>query len=406
MNVNDINAKLISTAPWNILVDIMRTLDYSRCVECRLSSNKGNLDCGNFFELVKHRRQEHGDDIQKYVQIFQPRIRTSLKRSLSGINRVDRNPPKEESVVQIQDNYILELDRPFVLVDDSLRTFRRRTAVEDLAFIPGPIPGYVWNETYRRKLIMAGRKRKIVYIWGETGTGKTSMIKQYCYETHRPRIRMNMRGDITSDIFVGRRGLRDGETYWIDGLLIIAMERGYVLNIDEPDYAPSEIMARLNSVLDSGKLVLDEDDGRVVTADPDFQVIFSGNTPGLIDMTTVYSGTQPINAAIRNRVQCWIEMEEPTTEWMISVLDNNFQSVPHTLKDFISRVVIHINAAFRSGLGSINSPASLRDAQEFCQMIEEGFTPREALHMAIVDAINDTEEKKAIWEFIDIALKG
>ena len=60
---------------------------------------------------------------------------------------------------------------------------------------------------------------------GETGTGKTSIIRRLAYQLNKPYVRVNMTGFTTPDELIGSKSVKDGRTYYEDGVITDAMKR-------------------------------------------------------------------------------------------------------------------------------------------------------------------------------------
>lgn len=146
-----------------------------------------------------------------------------------------------------------------------------------------------------------------VLLIGETGTGKTSLVRELAEENKMVFSRVNLNGQTGVDEFVGRWLLKDGETVWQDGILTQAMRSGHWLVVDEINAALPEILFVLQSVLDGeklsdGYLVLAERDGSRVTPHPDFRLFATMNPPA------EYSGTKEMNKAQMSRYGVVIEV--------------------------------------------------------------------------------------------------
>ncbi|MFH1878823.1 MAG: AAA family ATPase, partial [Candidatus Omnitrophota bacterium] len=95
---------------------------------------------------------------------------------------------------------------------------------------------------------------------GDTGAGKTSLIRYLAYLTNNAFQRINLSGQTEKTDFIGGYHPDEaGRFVWRDGLLIEAMKKGQWFVIDEINLAPSQIIERINSLLD--------DDGFLVVAE-------------------------------------------------------------------------------------------------------------------------------------------
>ena len=77
------------------------------------------------------------------------------------------------------------------------------------------------------------RDNKTILLIGETGTGKTSVVKELAYLCKAPYFRVSMHGYSTPDELIGRMAVKDGKTYFEYGIVTEAMTRGGFLVLDE-----------------------------------------------------------------------------------------------------------------------------------------------------------------------------
>ena len=69
-----------------------------------------------------------------------------------------------------------------------------------------------------------------IFVTGLSGNGKTSMIHEVCAKLKRDLIRINITVETDEDDLLGGFRLKNGETVWEDGPLIVAMKTGAVAN--------------------------------------------------------------------------------------------------------------------------------------------------------------------------------
>ena len=67
------------------------------------------------------------------------------------------------------------------------------------------------------------------------------MTEQACAKLKREFIRVNITVETDEDDLLGHYALIDGNTVWQDGPVVIAMERGAVLLLDEIDLASNRL---------------------------------------------------------------------------------------------------------------------------------------------------------------------
>jgi len=118
-----------------------------------------------------------------------------------------------------------------------------------------------------------------VFISGLSGNGKTFMVEQACSRAKRPMIRVQMSRETDEDDLIGGFRLVDGETKFMKGPVLRAMELGAVLLIDEADRAdPGKVMC-IQGVLE-GKPYYVKKTGEVVKPEVGFNIIVTANTKG------------------------------------------------------------------------------------------------------------------------------
>jgi len=118
-----------------------------------------------------------------------------------------------------------------------------------------------------------------IFIWGMSGNGKTFMAEQACARSKRPMVRVQMSRETDEDDLIGGFRLIDGETKFMKGPVLSAMETGSLLLIDEADRAdPGKVMC-LQGILE-GKPYFVKKTGEVIVPRPGFNVIVTANTQG------------------------------------------------------------------------------------------------------------------------------
>lgn len=135
-----------------------------------------------------------------------------------------------------------------------------------------------------------------VLLIGETGSGKTALVRHLAFSTNNAFVRVNHNGGTTVEDIIGRWLLLKGETVWQDGILIEAMKKGYWFLADEINAAGAEINFVYHSLLDDdGRVILAEKGNEVVIPHPNFRFF------GAMNPTTEYAGTKELNKALLSR---------------------------------------------------------------------------------------------------------
>ena len=144
-----------------------------------------------------------------------------------------------------------------------------------------------------------------VILTGGTGVGKTTHIVQLAARIHQPLLRINFNGETRMSDLIGKVHVVNGETRWIDGVLPMAMRKGWWLLLDELDFAEPAVLSLLHPVLeDESMLVLKENNGEIIRPHPNFRLFATANSIGAMgDRAGAYSGTNTMNEAFLDRWQ-------------------------------------------------------------------------------------------------------
>lgn len=145
-----------------------------------------------------------------------------------------------------------------------------------------------------------------VLLVGDTGTGKTSLVRELAQEHKKRYTRFSITGETTVDDFVGKYILKDGATVWQDGILLTAIKKGHYLVVDEINAALPEILFVLHSLLDDDKYVIvPQKDNSTVKPHKDFRFFATMNP------VDEYAGTKELNKAFASRFAMVIQVKYP-----------------------------------------------------------------------------------------------
>ena len=162
------------------------------------------------------------------------------------------------------------------------------------------------QESVKKLLELSADEDMPVLLVGDTGCGKTSLVRNLAAKRGKQFSRFNLTGETTVDEFVGKFILKDSETVWQDGLLINAMKGGHYLVVDEVNAALPEILFVLHSLLDDDKyIVLAGDKGQIVRPHKDFRFF------GTMNPVDEYAGTKDLNKSFKSRFNMVIKMDYP-----------------------------------------------------------------------------------------------
>lgn len=176
-----------------------------------------------------------------------------------------------------------------------------------------------------------------ILLCGDTGTGKTTVIRELSLDQNKKLIRINLTGQTSTDEFVGKWLIKGKETVWQDGVLTQALRNGDWLLVDEINAALPEILFVLHSLLDDDKqILLAEKDGEIVRPAEGFRFFATMNP------MEEYAGTKELNKAFLSRFPVVVSFEYPDTPTEIQILKDKAGS-----DDNISKLIVGVGRRLR-----------------------------------------------------------
>jgi cobaltochelatase CobS len=143
----------------------------------------------------------------------------------------------------------------------------------------------------------------VLYLWGATGSGKTSLIEQWCARLEIPLFsaKGHARFDASEAFgqFVGGEG---GTTPWIDGDLTMAARFGLPFLLNEADRIKPASFIVFNDVFEGRAFALLGKPGDMVIPQPGFRVILTGNTNMVEDESGMYGTTASHDMSLLDRL--------------------------------------------------------------------------------------------------------
>ena len=180
--------------------------------------------------------------------------------------------------------------------------------MEKQNLVPVPFEGFVpWgNFSLIEKVVKSGMFYPI-FVTGLSGNGKTLMIEQVCAKLNKELIRVNITIETDEDDLLGGFRLVNGETKFMPGPVIEAMERGCTLLLDECDLGSNKLLC-LQPVLEGQGIYLKKIN-KWIAPKAGFNVMATANTKGKGSEDGRFIGTNILNEAFLERFA--ITMEQP-----------------------------------------------------------------------------------------------
>jgi hypothetical protein len=182
------------------------------------------------------------------------------------------------------------------------------TNMEKQNLVPSPFVGFVpWGHFKDIKMIVKSGMFYPIFVTGLSGNGKTLMIEQVHADMNKELIRVNITIETDEDDLLGGFRLVNGETKFVPGPVIEAMERGCTLLLDECDLGSNKLMC-LQPVLE-GKGVYLKKVNKWITPKNGFNVMATANTKGKGSEDGRFIGTNILSEAFLERFA--VTFEQP-----------------------------------------------------------------------------------------------
>lgn len=328
------------------------------------------------YQLVTHLKTKHNLSLETFLKEFPANnfLSSEMESFLSELN-LQRKPVSNTTQLSV---YMgdKKVSLPFNFVFES-------TNVPDLD------PHYIFPKAMY--YVYEGIKTDHVYIYGETGLGKTDGVYQLAALLGKPVKEINMTGETTPENFLGQQSAENGTTRFNEGILLECMEKGYWLLADELDWGQPNLLSVLHNVMQFGFIYV-SDLNRRVHAHPNFRIIGTANTAGTGDETGFYQGTNRLNRALIDRFGTSVEFEFPTiTELkeIIQVRVGEFNSTDQFLF-----FVTEMRKAVKGN--QVYMPFGVRSAIKFAKKLKADiFTPWESACLSFAN-MADSGSKEVI----------
>ena len=229
--------------------------------------------------------------------------------------------------------------------------------------VPEIDPDYIFRPEELRAFLFAVQTNQRAMFWGDTGTGKTTLIEQGCARMNYMFSRINFEGEIGRFDLIGRDTLiSDGEntvSKFIDGALPQAMALPMVLCCDEIDFVTPSVAYVMQAPLEGKPLVITEDGNRIVKPHPMFRIFGTGNTQGQGDEKSMYAGARPQSMAFLNRFTVWKKVDYLSADQRKVLLKKKCPTLNNKYVSMITQYVTEHLKAFEQG--NVLQPITPRD---------------------------------------------
>jgi len=236
--------------------------------------------------------------------------------------------------------------------------------------------------------------RDPLYLFGPTGCGKTSCVKQVMQALNYPVYELTGHSRLEFPEMVGHHTVQNGTMHYEYGPLVKAMKEGGLFLLNEIDLLDPSTAAGMNSVLDGYPLVIVENGGELVTPHPMFRFAATANSNGGSDHTGLYQGVLRQNIAFMDRfmlVECSYMEEEQELLLLKKYINGRMP------EETLSRMVRFANAVRRLFMGN--------DAEDMDAAIEVTLSTRTLIRWALLtEHFQRSHGEEALRHALDCAL--
>ena len=272
-----------------------------------------------------------GEGLSKYAPSFIWKSENKVRRGVFRIPEINGNVATDAKVAFVP----MAMEEKEVALATNVIEFPKN---ETESYVPAKVGNYVKFGHYADvKTIKKSGQFYPVFITGLSGNGKTMMIEQVHAELKKELFRVNITIETDEDDLIGHYALIDGKTVWQDGPVVLAMERGGTLLLDEVDLASNKIMC-LQPVLEGNPLLIKKE-GRIVRPKAGFTVMATANTKGKGSEDGRFIGTNILNEAFLERFPITVEQEYPSVTVEKKIINKLMTSLSCLDEEFSGKLV-------------------------------------------------------------------
>ena len=274
------------------------------------------------------------------------------------------------------------------------------TNMERQNLVPSKFVGFVpWGHHSTIKQIVKSGLFYPVFVTGLSGNGKTLMVEQIHAEMKKELIRVNITIETDEDDLLGGFRLVNGETKFVPGPVIEAMERGCTLLLDECDLGSNKLMC-LQPVLE-GKGVYLKKVNKWITPKDGFNVMATANTKGKGSEDGRFIGTNVLNEAFLERFAITIEQPYAAASVEKKIVLGSMQKYGTVDKEFATNLITWAEVIRKTFFdGGVDEVISTRRLDHIVKAFAIFKDKMKAIELCVARFDDDTKES-----FMDLYTK-
>lgn len=257
------------------------------------------------------------------------------------------------------------------------------------ALIPSHAENIHLLEEHAQCLALAIQSDLPTLLIGETGTGKTSVIRYLAFKRQQGYTRINMHGYNTPDELIGSKSVKGGATYYENGILTNAMLKGHIVVLDELNATPPDCTFIIHGLLDDDKRIA-LPNGDIIRPHKDFRFFATMNPD--------YEGTRALNRAFMDRFSIVLNVDIlPPDQEQSLLIDRT--AVDKGLAEKMVQLAWLGRKAYREHKTMMM--ISTRTLLQWAHLMTQGIENTTAYNIAVVNKAHG-DEKEAFTDFFNL----
>ena len=331
----------------------------------------------------------HGEECYKVLPAWL--VQDPTRRAGRGLYRIPEMFSEITNLSESSEKILETSDSQDTISTMSNSTYNLVASMPEVSLVPSKNDTFVpWGHYDDINAILASKQFAPVYVTGMSGNGKTTMIEQVCAASGRECIRVNITAETDEDDLIGGFRLINGETKFIYGGVVQAMQRGAILLLDEIDLGTERMMC-LQPVLE-GKGIFIKKIGVFVKPSHGFNVVATANTKGKGESDR-FVGTRCMNEAFMDRFSYWFEQDYADRTVEARIIIRKMRAYGKEDKDFANYLVKWaetIRLGFKEG--GLDDIITTRRLEEICKAFAIFSDKQKAIKLTLTRFDTATQE--------------
>ena len=192
----------------------------------------------------------------------------------------------------------------------------------------------------------AGTRKLSLFMYGETGTGKTEMLLWFADRMNWPVSLTSVNEGIRPEKAQGSYVLYGDKTPYRYGSLAKAMKYGWCQIMDECDKGSGDFLSKLHTPAEYKPWQLD-DTGEILIPHENYRFCATGNTLGGGDISGRYHTSQRLDEAFRRRF-AFVECDYPSEAIEDSIISSNYPDISKVTRHKMVKLASQMRQALRA----------------------------------------------------------